>query len=61
MFCPNPCHSTKKKDIIYLISYSLELCILWCTWERNHVTDVLHTSYEENQTLETETETCVWA
>ena len=39
----------------------LELCVLWCTWEWNHITDVLHTSYEEYQTLETESETCVWA
>ena len=41
--------------------FILEFCVLWCTWEWNHVADILHTGYEENQTLETETETCVWA
>ena len=35
----------------------LELCVLRSTWERNHVTDVLHTCNKENQALETETET----
>lgn len=55
----------KKPRLSYilfsLIQRRLELCILWCTWEWNHVTDVLHTGYEEDQTLETETETCMWA
>ena len=40
---------------------TLELSVLWSTWEWDYVTDVLHTCYEENQTLEAETETCVWA
>ena len=35
----------------------LELCVLWCTWEWNHITDVTHTCYEEQQTLKAETET----
>ena len=39
----------------------LEIRIIWRAGERNHVADVLHTGYEEDQTLETETETCVWA
>ena len=39
----------------------LELAVLGCAGEGNHVADVLHAGYEENQTLETETETCVWA
>ena len=47
--------------LLYLfIVFYLELCVLWCTWEWNHITDVLHTGYEEDQTLETETETCMW-
>ena len=37
----------------------LELCRLRCPWERNHVADVLHTCDEEDETLETESETTV--
>ena len=51
--------STHDEDSYLIIL--LELCVLWCTWERNHVADVLHTGYEENQALETEAETCVRA
>ena len=58
----------KKRDLemktsllLFYLDRELELCVLWCTWEWNHVADILHTGYEENQTLETETETCVWA
>lgn len=39
----------------------LELCALRCTWERNYVANVLHTRYEKNETLETKSETSVWA
>ena len=38
----------------------LELAVLGCAGEGNHVADVLHACHEENQTLETETETCMW-
>ena len=43
----------------YPFTKRLELCISRCSRERNHVTDVCHTSYEEQQTFETKTETCV--
>lgn len=59
-----PMNRTMKpvsKDIETGFIFILEFCVLWCTWEWNHVADILHTGYEENQTLETETETCVWA
>lgn len=39
----------------------LELCALRCTWERYDVANVLHTRYEEDETLEAETEACVRA
>lgn len=39
----------------------LELCALRCTWERDDVANVLHTRYEKNETLETKSETSVWA
>ena len=39
----------------------LELAVLGCAGEGNHVTDVLHACHEENQALETETETAVGA
>ena len=37
----------------------LELCRLWCSWERNDVADVLHTCHEEYKALKTEAETTV--
>ena len=54
------CHEAMTHPLYFYDDRELELCVLWCTWEWNHVTDVLHTGYEENQTLETETETCMW-
>ena len=39
----------------------LELCVLRSTCEWDYVTDVLHTSNEEDKTLETEAETTMWA
>ena len=39
----------------------LELCGLGGAREGNHVADVLHTSHKEDETLETETETTMWA
>ena len=41
--------------------HCLELCRLWCTRERNDVTDVLHSGHEQDETLETETESAVRA
>ena len=37
----------------------LELCRLRRTWERDDVTNVLHTGDEQDKTLETESETSV--
>ena len=54
------CHEAMTHPLYFYDDRDLELCVLWCTWEWNHVTDVLHTGYKENQTLETETETCMW-
>jgi len=54
------CHEAMTHPLYFYDYRDLELCVLWCTWEWNHVTDVLHTGYKENQTLETETETCMW-
>lgn len=42
-------------------SPTLELSALRCTWERDDVANVLHTRYEKDETLETKSETCVWA
>lgn len=44
-----------------IYSVFLELCALRCTWERDDVANVLHTRYEKNETLETKSETSVWA
>ena len=37
----------------------LVFCVLWCSWERNHVTDVAHARNEEKKSLETKTESTV--
>ena len=42
-----------------MLTILLEFCIVWSTWERNHVADVLQTGYEEDETLESETEATV--
>ena len=34
----------------------LEFCTLWSTWERNNVTDILHSCYEKNKTFEAQSE-----
>ena len=34
----------------------LELCVLRSSWERNHIANIAHTCYEEQETLETESE-----
>lgn len=48
--------------IFLLCKYmGLKIRSLWCSWERNHVTDVLHTRHEEHQTLESKTESSVRA
>ena len=39
----------------------LELCVLGSTWEGNDVADVLHSGNEEDEALESETETCMGA
>ena len=36
--------------------FFLELSVVWSSWERNHVAYVLHTSYEEYESFETESE-----
>ena len=51
---------TKKEGVSWTydtpsLSYDdreLELCVLWCTWEWNHITDVLHTGYEEDAKIQ---------
>ena len=42
-------------------SWFLELSVLRCAREWNDVTDVLHTSDEEDESLEAKSKTCVWA
>ena len=37
----------------------LILCVLWSTWEWDHVTNVAHTGNEQQETFETETESTV--
>ena len=46
---------------LYRIDILLELCTLRCTREGDDVADVLHTSYEEDEALEAETESAVRA
>lgn len=59
------CFALIKRAKLLFLNYhpptTLELSVLWSTWEWDYVADVLYTCYEENQTLEAETETCVWA
>ena len=45
----------------YVVSRLLELCALRCTREGDDVADVLHTGYEEDESLEAETESAVGA
>ena len=44
---------------LHYVSIFLEFRVLWCSWERYHVPDVLHTRHEKNQTLEAKTEASV--
>lgn len=39
----------------------LELCVLRCAWEGNDVANVLHACDEEDESLEAEAESSVWA
>ena len=41
------------------VEIGLEFSALRSTRERNHVADVLHTCYEEDEALEAEAEACV--
>ena len=41
------------------VEIGLEFSTLRSTRERNHVADVLHTCYEEDEALEAEAEACV--
>ena len=38
----------KTSLLLFYLDRELELCVLGCTWEWNHITDVLHTGYEED-------------
>ena len=51
--------SSDWMSLFCMLTILLEFCIVWSTWERNHVADVLHTCYEEDETLESETEATV--
>ena len=56
-------HKVRKTLCLYIdiCVGLLELGSLGSTWEGNHVTDVLHTGHEEDETLEAETEASVRA
>ena len=42
----------KTSLLLFYLDRELELCVLWCTWEWNHITDVLHTGYEEDAKIQ---------
>ena len=42
----------KTSLLLFYLDRELELCVLWCTWEWNHITDVLHTAYEEDAKIQ---------
>ena len=42
----------KTSLLLFYFDRELELCVLWCTWEWNHITDVLHTGYEEDAKIQ---------
>ena len=48
-------------NIFLEIVKKLKFCALRCTWERYHVTNVLHTCHEQDKTLEAKTKACVRA
>ncbi len=42
----------KTSLLLFYLDRELEICVLWCTWEWNHITDVLHTGYEEDAKIQ---------
>ena len=42
----------KTSLLLFYLDRELELSVLWCTWEWNHITDVLHTGYEEDAKIQ---------
>ena len=42
----------KTSLLLFYLDREFELCVLWCTWEWNHITDVLHTGYEEDAKIQ---------
>ena len=55
------CHSAVKDCACHSMPFypknaELKFRIFRCSRERNHITNVAHTSYKEQQTLETESE-----
>ena len=54
-------HNDTKSHNVSTPIRELELCVLGGTGEGDDIADVLHAGDEENEALETETETCMGA
>ena len=65
-YCCSIFFTNKKKEktlkwflLFILCRFFLEFFVTRCSWERNHVADISHTCYEQQQSFEAKAETCM--
>ena len=48
-----------KNNAMTLLLGTLEFSTFWCTWKRNHIADVGHAGYKQDEPFEAEAEAAV--